>query len=62
MSSLISTLTGIFDSVVEIVREFGRRRTHRRFFLILPLLLLLAIIMALIGSAGVLAPFVYPLF
>jgi hypothetical protein len=62
MSSFFSMFLGIVDSVLELVREFWRRRKHRRLLILLPVLLLLASVMALIGSAGVLAPFVYPLF
>jgi hypothetical protein len=55
-------LVAVVLSVSELTREFAAKRRNRRFLFLLPALLVLALVMAVIGSAGVLAPFVYPLF
>lgn len=59
---LLFALEAALDTVRELARELWGRPRYRRFILLLPVFVLLSALMALIGSAGVLAPFVYPLF
>lgn len=59
--SIANRAKGILTTVGEIVGTVVSRR-HRRFVLLLPVLGLLALVIALITSSGALAPFVYPLF
>ena len=53
-ASAISTIGEVFGSLM--------RKRHRRFLILLPVLLLVAIAIAVISSSGALAPFAYPLF
>lgn len=61
MFRLITRITGAISTIGEIFGSLMRKR-HRRFLILLPVLLLLAIAIAVISSSGALAPFVYPLF
>ena len=54
-------LQGIALSVSELFRAMIARR-HRRLLPLLPVLLIVALMLAIVSSSGVLAPFVYPLF
>ena len=59
--SILQRTRGILTTIGEIVSAVMTKR-HRRFMILLPVLLALAVIIALITSSGALAPFVYPLF
>jgi hypothetical protein len=59
--SISARWKGTLMTVGEIFRAIAPKR-HRRFMILLPVLLLLAVLLAVVSSSGVLAPFVYPLF
>lgn len=61
LKKMSNTLQGIFLSVSEIFGSMSKRRS-RRLLPILPILLVIALLLGIISSSGVLAPFVYPLF
>jgi hypothetical protein len=53
-ASALSTIGDVFGAL--------SRKRRRRFLILLPVLLFVAIAIAVITSSGALAPFVYPLF
>lgn len=59
--SFVRLWKGTLISLEEILRVFFIRK-NRPFLLLLPILLLVALLLAIVSSSGVLAPFVYPLF
>jgi hypothetical protein len=61
MNRISARCFGILTTLREIFGAFAIKR-HRRFLLLLPILLMIAVLLAVISSSGLLAPFVYPLF
>jgi hypothetical protein len=55
----------VFQSITESVRDvIGAlaQRRQRWLLVLLPVLLLIAVLLAIVSSSGALAPFLYPLF
>jgi hypothetical protein len=46
----------------ELFRTISGKRRNRRFLVLLPFFLVIALMLAVIAGSGALAPFVYPLF
>ena len=61
MIRIFSRASGALATIGELFGAMLRRR-HRRFLILFPVLMLVAVVIALISSSGALAPFVYPLF
>ena len=61
MIRLVSRTLSAFATLGAVIAAVARKR-HRRFLVLLPALLLVAVALAIVSSSGALAPFVYPLF
>lgn len=59
--SITARAKGVLLTIREIFSAVLKKR-HRRFIVLLPFLMIIAMVLAVITSSGVLAPFVYPLF
>lgn len=57
----VNHIRGIALTLSEVLGSFVKRR-NRRFLILLPILMILAALLAIASSSSVLAPFVYPLF
>jgi hypothetical protein len=62
INRLRDNLQGSFSTCRDLFASFTRRRRSRRFLVLLPFLLVIALLLAIVASSGALAPFVYPLF
>jgi len=61
---MLRVITRVGSALTTVGEVFGAllRKRHRRFMILFPVLMLLAVVIAVISSSGALAPFVYPLF
>lgn len=55
------TVMSVVMSIGDIFATFARNRL-KRYLIILPVLFIVALLLSIISSSGVLAPFLYPLF
>lgn len=56
------SVSGGLTTCRELFRTVSGKRRNRRFLVLLPFFLVIALMLAVIASSGALAPFVYPLF
>ncbi|WP_434628044.1 hypothetical protein [Chromobacterium sp. CV08] len=54
-------IQGVFSSIIEIFKDLNKGGRRMLLFM-LPTLLVIALLLAVISSSGILAPFLYPLF
>lgn len=61
MRTILWRLQSVSAAVSDLIRALSGRRVGR-LFVVVPALILIAALLALVTSSGVLAPFLYPLF
>lgn len=49
-------------SIAELLTALSGKRRSKRFFILVPLFMVVALLLAIVSTSGALAPFIYPLF